>query len=120
MLSHTEDDSSVVKAANQMGEVIRRLIKNSTADGQYDQAIANMAVLRAQMVDFEMPDTYNDFCRDLKERLLNQEFNGDRRDFWLKLRYAKLGLIDNGTLALSDISEQEAIEVCRSFSSVQF
>ena len=68
------------------------------------------------MIEFEEPGLYNDFVRDLKGRLLRDELGGGRKDLWFRVvRERKLGLIDREAAPASDVSEEEAAEVCGAF-----
>lgn len=111
MLANTTDDNTVIDAANQMSEIIRRLVTESIGEKNYAQALENLKVLRREVVDFEMPDVYNDFLRDFKKRLVAEQLGGDRRAFWFALKMSKLGLIDKFALEISEISEEDAKEV---------
>lgn len=108
MCTDPENDNVVADACRQIGDIILDLIKNSTGDVNYGQATANMRVFRRTMVDYESPDLYNDFLRDLKKRLLNKEI--DQRQFWPYFRYLRLGLIDLSTSEKSDVTEDAAEE----------
>jgi len=111
MLNGTTDDNAVIDAANQMAEIVRRLVTESTANLKYDRAIENLKVLREQMLEFEMPEVYNDFIRDFKKRLAAEQLGGNRKEFWFLVMRQKLGLIDKGTLEISDVLEEDAREV---------
>jgi len=53
---------------------------------------------------------YNDFARQLKDKILKEELGGDRRELWWLIRRSKLGLIDESMSEQSDVSEEEAKE----------
>lgn len=112
MLSNTTDDNAVIDAANQMAEIVRRLVTESIGDLKYARATENLKVLREQIIEFEMPEVYNDFMRDFKKRLVAEQLGGNRKEFWFdKVKKARLGLIDSATLEISDVSEEDAREV---------
>jgi hypothetical protein len=60
------------------------------------------------MVEYELPDPYNSFILDLKDKVIKSHL-GDRRDFWFIWKGSKLGLIDDQTLENSEVTEEEAL-----------
>ena len=116
MLEAADDVKVIPEAAKQMGGIIHELIRTSLGDQWYAQALENLSVLRDQMIEFEEPGVYNDFVRDLKARLLRDELGGGRKDLWFRVvRERRLGLIDREEAPASDVSEEEAAEVCGAF-----
>jgi ATP-dependent DNA helicase 2 subunit 2 len=113
MLASPPDDNVIYDAAKQMADIIRMHISHSTGESKYEEVVADMKVFREYMIEFEMPDIWNDFIRDFKKRVVKGELGGDRREFWQSLRGATLGLIDKSTLEISDVTETEANEVCK-------
>lgn len=111
ILENADSDTAVENAVNQMSDIIRDLIKGSSGDSDFDRAQENIKVLQKEMIDFEFPALYNNFLKDLRKRLMNGELGESRREFWLNLKRARLGLIDNTTLPTSDVSPEEATEV---------
>ena len=111
MLESPADENVVYDAAKQMANIIRTHITHSTGSFKYEEVKADMQVFRQYMIEFEMPEIWNDFIRDFKNRVIKEELGGDRRDFWQSLRRINLGLIDKKTLEISDVSEKEANEV---------
>ncbi|CZR54384.1 related to ATP-dependent DNA helicase II, 80 kDa subunit (KU autoantigen protein P86) [Phialocephala subalpina] len=110
ILEDAESDNAVLNAVNQMSDIIRDLIKGSTGDSDFDRAQENIKVLREEMVDYEFPGYYNNFFKDLRKRLMKGELGGRRQEFWVNLKKARLGLIDNTALPTSDVSPEEATE----------
>lgn len=106
------DDSMVLNATRQMSEITRELIKESMADRKYEQAAKNISVMREELIEVEAPDLFNKFIRDLKKDLLNGSLGGDRRELWFTIRKSKLGLIRSEDTVRSEVSEEEANEVC--------
>lgn len=94
-----------------MGTIIRDVITSSFGGGADDRALEHMGVMREELVNFEEPELYNSFARDLKGRMLSGELGGDRREMWWKVRKAKLGLIDGKESEVSKVTEDEAKEV---------
>ena len=98
-----------------MGNIIRNLVTNSFGDSKYAQALEALAVMRDELINMDEPKMFNSFVRDLKMKLLSGTLGGDRREFWFKVRWSKLGLIDNQASEPSDVKPEEAEEVsdCR-------
>ena len=112
MLATGYSGNNVSDAAKQISEIILSLITKSVGDSGYAQAMENMRVMREELIEFEEPEIYNDFMRDLKQRVVKDELGGDRREFWFDAtRSNKLGLIDSSTTEFSDVTEKEAKEV---------
>lgn len=99
-------------AARQLGVIIRDLITESFGDNKYDQAMESFGVLREELINMEEPQLFNTFVKDLKKSLLSGALGGDRRDFWFKIRYSKLGLIQKLESEASDVEAEEAEKVC--------
>ncbi|KAH7041199.1 Ku70/Ku80 N-terminal alpha/beta domain-containing protein [Microdochium trichocladiopsis] len=110
MIEVSESMSQVEDAAKQMGGVIRDLVSDSLGNSGYDQAMEDLGVFRAQMIEMEEPEFYNSFVMDLKKRLLAGELGGDRRELWWQMKGAKLGLIDETQSEQSKVTTAEAIE----------
>ncbi|KXJ97615.1 Ku70/Ku80 N-terminal alpha/beta domain-containing protein [Microdochium bolleyi] len=110
MIEISESMSQVEDAAKQMGSVIRDLITDSLGNSGYDQAMEDLGVFRAEMIDMMEPEFYNAFVTDLKKRLLAGELGGDRRELWWQMKGAKLGLIDETQSETSKITPAEAAE----------
>ncbi len=112
MVNSAKEDNAIKDAIDQMSKIIKELItKSNVGDTGYAQAQEQTQVMRAESINYEMWKEYNDFIRDFKERMVNGELGGDRREFWFNLKNAKLGLIDQDTLEQSDVSGKEAREV---------
>jgi ATP-dependent DNA helicase 2 subunit 2 len=111
MLARPPDDNVIYDAAKQIADIIRMHISQSTGDSKDEEVKADMQVFREYMIDFEIPDIWNDFIRDFKKRVIKGELGGDRREFFNTLRQIKLGLIDKSALEISDVTEKEANEV---------
>ncbi|KAK0748664.1 SPOC like C-terminal domain-containing protein [Apiosordaria backusii] len=112
MLAAAEDDETIEKAVKQMGDIIRKLIKDSFADVFYSRAAENLGVMREELLGFEMPTLYNKYLRALKKSLLSGELDGDRRGMWYKhVVGGNLGLITKEELDVSDVTEEEAKQV---------
>ncbi|TDZ32117.1 ATP-dependent DNA helicase II subunit 2 [Colletotrichum spinosum] len=113
-LDTSTDLSHVGQAAEEMGEIIRSLVTDSFGDANYARAAENLGVMREGLVEFEEPQVYNDFIRDLKKKILSGELGGDRREMWWRVRTSRLGLIDVGTSEVSSVSKEEANEFLKS------
>ena len=112
MLKDSSDDNVITDASNQMANIIRSLVKNSgTGAVTHSRAMENMKAFRDEMIALEMPEIYNDFFRDFKNKVMKGQLGGDEREFWRGLRGAKLGLIDKNACDYSEVTETEANEV---------
>ena len=94
-----------------MGGIIRSLITDSFGDSKYAQAVECLGVMREEIINLEEPGLFNNFVRDLKKQLLSGALSGDRRDFWFKVRWSRMGLIDQKQSEVSDVTSDEADEV---------
>lgn len=110
ILASADADEIVFNAVNEMAEIVRGFLQ-FMGDAEYQRAQENIKVMREEMIDLEFPDKYNDFIRDLKQRIVKNEF-GNRREFWQSLKHEKLGLIDVNTHPDAEVSPEEAKEVC--------
>lgn len=95
-----------------MGSIIRDIVSSSFGGNADDRALEHMGAMREELVNFEEPELYNAFARDLKKRMLSGELGGDRRELWWKVRRARLGLIDGRESEVSKVTEEEAKDVC--------
>lgn len=108
-LAKANEDEGIIKAVNEMGDIVQSLIKESTGDGNYDQAIESIGVMREQMIGLELPEIYNDFLKRLKTRILSEELGGNRKEMWLRIRYpGRLGLITSAQSEASTVTSEEA------------
>lgn len=110
-LEIADSEEALEDAAKQMGDIIRTLVTDSFGDSKYAQAIECCGVMREEMINMDEPKLFNAFVRDLKKNLLSGALGGDRRDFWFKMRWSKLGLIDSEQSEPSDVTPEEAAEV---------
>lgn len=110
-LDTAESVSEIEDAAKQMGTVISTMISDSFGDSKYDQAMECFGVLREELINIEEPNFFNTFVKDLKGKLLTGALGGDRRDFWFRIRYAKLGLISSAESESSEATAEESEQV---------
>ncbi|EEU46616.1 uncharacterized protein NECHADRAFT_68667 [Fusarium vanettenii 77-13-4] len=118
MLAATEEVAQIEEAAKQMGAIITTFITESFGDAKYARAMECLGVMREELTNLEEPGLYNTFVRDMKKQLLSGDLGGDRRDFWFKVRWSRMGLIDKKQSEVSTVSPEEADEV--SFWSLRF
>jgi ATP-dependent DNA helicase 2 subunit 2 len=95
-------------AFSQLGKIIRNYIKNSMGDSGYRRAVETMGVMREEALDLEVPELYNEFVRELKTDIFNEELGGDRRDMWFLIRANRMGLIQSKEVSASGVGEDEA------------
>lgn len=110
-LAATDEIGEIEDAAKQMGAIARTFVTDSFGDSKYPQAIECIGVMREELTKLEEPQVYNSFVRDLKKSLLSGELGGDRRDFWFKIRYSRMGLVDSKLSEASNVTPEEADEV---------
>jgi ATP-dependent DNA helicase 2 subunit 2 len=110
-LETADSEEALEDASKQMGGIIRTLITDSFGDSKYAQAMECLGVMREELINMEEPKLFNSFVRDLKNKLLSGTLGGDRREFWFKVRWSKLGLIDDQVSEPSDVKPEEAAEV---------
>lgn len=110
-LSHAENVETITDAVQQMKNIVEDQIRNSLGDANYDRVVESLGVMRDELISYEEPALYNDFLRQLKEKVLKEQLGGDRRELWWLLRKNKLGLIDRQQSDRSEVTEDEAKEV---------
>lgn len=111
-LAKANEDDGIVKAVEEMEEIVESLIRESTGDSKYDQAVESLGVMRDQMIGLELPELYNDFLKDLKTKIKSNALGGDRKEMWLKIRYpGRLGLITSAQSDASGVTDEEARNV---------
>lgn len=111
-LAEANEDEAIHEAVRDMERIVHSLIAESMGDNNYDQALEDIGVMRGQMIELEMPDLYNRFLRDLKNKIKSGTLGGDRRDLWFRIRTnRRLGLITNKQSDPSDVTEEEASSV---------
>lgn len=120
MIDSACDISEIEDASKQMGAIVRSFITDSFGDSKYAQAMECLGAMRDELVEMEEPEMYNTFVRDLKKGLLSGALGGDRRDFWFKVRWSRLGLIDNTQAEVSNVTHDEAEEVRDFFFWLRF
>lgn len=110
-LETADSEDALEDASKQMGNIIRTLVTESFGDSKYSQAMECLGVMREELINMDEPKMFNSFVRDLKMKLLSGTLDGDRREFWFKVRWSKLGLIDDQASEPSDVKPDEAAEV---------
>ncbi|OAA38891.1 ATP-dependent DNA helicase II subunit 2 [Metarhizium rileyi] len=113
-LGTADEIDQIEDATKQMGTIVRSLITDSFGDSKYAQATECLGVMREELINMEEPEMYNTFARDLKKSLLSGALGGDRRDFWFKVRWSRLGLIDQDQSEVSKVTHDEAEEFYKS------
>ena len=109
-LDQTESSEGLKEVAQQFGSIIEVQIKDSFADQAYQSAIEKIGTMRKGMIEDDEPDVFNEFIRDLKEKILNEKLNGDRREMWWLIKMNKLGLIPQSVSKTSTVTEDQAKE----------
>lgn len=116
-LAVSKEVSEIDNAAKQMGAIVNTFITESFGDGKYPRALECMGVMREELINLEEPGLYNTYVRDMKKQLLSGALGGDRRDFWFKMRWSRLGLIDKKQSEVSDVTSEEADDVSKQMNS---
>lgn len=106
--SLTEEESR--DAVQQMSVLVQDLVKHSFGDRYYDRALEMLGVMRQEMIEYEWPDFYNEAVKELKQKIFQEELDGDRIEFWTALRRSRLGLIDHDQSEASKVSKDEAMQ----------
>ncbi|KAI0202225.1 Ku70/Ku80 N-terminal alpha/beta domain-containing protein [Astrocystis sublimbata] len=106
----SDDEAEIEDAMKQMGAIICGIVTTSFGDQDYARALEHIGVMREMAIAYEYPRLYNSFATDFKIRLLSGEFNGDRREFWWKVKASRLGLIDSTGSEHSNVTAEEAAE----------
>jgi ATP-dependent DNA helicase 2 subunit 2 len=114
ILSSSSEVSDIEGAVKQMSTIVQSLVTESFGDSKYERAMECIGVMREELTNLEEPGLYNDFARDLKKKLLSGALGGDRRDFWFKVRYFKMGLVDQKLSEVSSVTAEEAEEFYKS------
>ncbi|PWY96580.1 ATP-dependent DNA helicase II subunit 2 [Aspergillus sclerotioniger CBS 115572] len=109
-LSQAENIETVKEAVQQMSTIIENQVKHSLGDANYDRVTEGLGVMREELISYEEPAAYNDFFKQLKNKLLKEELGGDRRELWWLIRKNKVGLIDQRQSEHSEVTEEEAKE----------
>lgn len=110
-LSRADTVDAIYDAVQQMAKIIEAQITHSLGHSNYDRVIEGLGTMREELVDYEEPSVYNDFVRQLKNKLLREELGGDRRELWWFVRKGKLGLIGKSEVDTSSVEESEVQEV---------
>ncbi|KAI1126669.1 Ku70/Ku80 N-terminal alpha/beta domain-containing protein [Nemania abortiva] len=105
-----DDQADIEDATKQMGAIIREMVTKSFGDQDYDRALEHIGVMRDTAIEYEYPGLFNSFMTDFKTRLFSGEFDGDRRELWWKIKFAKLGLVDSNQSEHSKVTTEEAAE----------
>ncbi|KAF3928883.1 hypothetical protein ABW20_dc0109269 [Dactylellina cionopaga] len=88
MVASVQQSKDIQLLVQQMNVIIKDIIRNSAADLQYSRAVECVKVLREECIAFEVFELYDSFIKELKLFI-----DGDRRDFWSRIRKEKLGLV---------------------------
>ena len=91
-----------------MAAVVCGLVTDSLGDALYARAVETLAAMRDELIAINQPCPFNAVARDFAMRLRSGEFGGDRRDFWLMMKRARLGLVTNIECDASSVTAEEA------------
>ncbi|KAF3158063.1 ATP-dependent DNA helicase II subunit 2 [Orbilia oligospora] len=101
MIASAQQREDIQLLVQQMGDIIKDIIRYSIADLHYSRAIECLRALREDCITLEAFEFYDSFIRELKSFT-----EADRKDFWSRVRKDKLGLV----LPTEDIRSKTTIE----------
>jgi ATP-dependent DNA helicase 2 subunit 2 len=106
-------DTRVKEAMKQLGDITRDMIrKSSLGTTAYDMALRHISEMRTVAVELELPEPFNDFVIDLKEKISSGDL-GERRDFWVRFKRSGLGLITQKESEYSKAGDEQVQEVSK-------
>ncbi|KAF2139738.1 uncharacterized protein K452DRAFT_310629 [Aplosporella prunicola CBS 121167] len=108
------DVAATREVARQLGAIIEGYVRHSVGDSGYGRAIEALRVLKEECLELEEPALYNEFLKQLKEKLLKGDLGGERRELWWLVRVNRLGLIEKRLCGVSKVTEEEAREFLKS------
>ncbi|KIW06201.1 uncharacterized protein PV09_02679 [Verruconis gallopava] len=108
LIATVDEISSLKDAVRQLSVIIQDYIRTSTGNYNYQRAIEAMRVMKEEMMEYEEPNLYNDFLRELKKKLVAGDLGGDRTEMWYLVKVSRLGLIDSAMSELADVSPDDA------------
>ncbi|KAK6542229.1 ATP-dependent DNA helicase II subunit 2 [Orbilia ellipsospora] len=103
MTASLKQKDDIEPFVQQMGGVIKGIIKDSAADLQYGRAVECLKVLREECIAMEVFELYDSFIKELKTYT-----EGERRDFWSRVRKERLGLVLPSEDPRSTLSTEES------------
>jgi ATP-dependent DNA helicase 2 subunit 2 len=107
ILASTDDMEEVKNAFKQMKFIILDWINHSIGQSKYGMAVEGILTMREEAIDLEVPDLYNDFLRELKDKIFGNELSGDRAAMWYEVRKARMGLIMKEESSVSEVTAEE-------------
>ena len=109
-LDAADSEEGIRDAATQFFTIIKQQVTDSFGDIAYKRAIEELRVMREELIDMDEPNVYNEFIRELKQKLLAEELGGNRKEMWLEVRKNRLGLVEKKISEQSKVTEDEAKE----------
>jgi ATP-dependent DNA helicase 2 subunit 2 len=94
LIAETTDQGEIRALVKQMGAIVEDLTTKSFGEQNFPRTLEMLSVVREEILELEMPAIFNAYMRDLRLKVKNEQLGGDRREWWWKLRLAKLGLIE--------------------------
>lgn len=108
ILANSEDIEEIRDVCSQLKRILFDWIKYSTGDSAYGRAIEAIRVMREEVLSMEEPALYNEMLKELKEKILQGDLGGERREMWWRVRVNKLHPISSKETEASDVSEESA------------
>ncbi|ETN36282.1 uncharacterized protein HMPREF1541_08559 [Cyphellophora europaea CBS 101466] len=89
-----DDEGKIRNAVKQMQSIVEKLVTDSFGDQNYAQAVEMLSVVREEMKELEFPEIWTELMDGIKKKLKEGRLGGDRREWWYRVRMARLGLIE--------------------------
>ena len=108
IISNAEEIAEIRDACKQLKNITFDWIRHSVGHSGYGKAVEAIRVMREEMNDMDEPGQFNDFLKELKEKVVSEELGGDRKDMWYLVKSNRLGLIQKKESNQSDVTEEQA------------
>lgn len=90
IIENADSLEPVNDACKQLKYIIFDWIKHSMGASAYGRAVEGTRVMREEVLSLEHPEPFNHFMAELKQKVLDGELGGDRKEMWWLLRVNKL------------------------------
>jgi ATP-dependent DNA helicase 2 subunit 2 len=107
-LESTDDMDEVKNAFKQLKFIVLDWVKHSVGESKYGQATEAIGAMREEAIELEEPEFYNDFLRELKQKIFGMELGGDRAAMWYDLRKNGMRVIAKEDSSVSEVTTEES------------